>query len=154
VGNTALVHEVDYQLDLVQALEIRHFRCVAGFNQYVVARFDQLGHATAQHHLLAEEIRLALLPKGGLDDAGATAAYGAAIGEGCFERGAGSVLRHSDKAGRSTTAKEFVPYGMAWRLWRDHKDVEIVAWIKEIEVNVEPVREGEGCTRSHVGVQI
>ena len=61
VGEPALVDQVDDQLDLVQALEIGHLGRVAGLDQGVVAGLDQGAQAAAQHHLLAEQIGLALL---------------------------------------------------------------------------------------------
>jgi hypothetical protein len=69
VGDAALVDQVDDQLHLVQALEIGHFRGIAGFDQRLVAGLDELDEAAAEHHLLAEEVGFALLLEGRLDDA-------------------------------------------------------------------------------------
>ncbi len=43
---------------------------------------------------------------------------------------------------------------MAWRLRRNHEDVEIIPWIKQVEMHVEPVREGECGARPHVPLQV
>ena len=58
----------------MHAFEIGHLRRVAGFDQRLVTVPHQLDEAAAQHRLLAEEIGLAFLAEGGLDDAGAAAA--------------------------------------------------------------------------------
>src|SRR3546814_9007552 len=55
VGDAALIHQIDDQLHLVQALEIGHLGGVAGLDQRLVAGGDQRGEAAAQHHLLAEQ---------------------------------------------------------------------------------------------------
>src|SRR5262245_44390823 len=59
-----LVHEVDDQLELVQALEIGEARVVAGFDQRLEPRLHQLGGAPAEHGLLAEEVGLGLVLEG------------------------------------------------------------------------------------------
>ena len=69
-----LVHQVDDQLQLVQALEVREARVVAGLDQRLEAGLDQLGRAAAEHRLLAEQVGLALVLEGRLDDPGAAAA--------------------------------------------------------------------------------
>ena len=63
-----LVHQVDDQLQLVQALEVGEARVVAGLDQGLEAGLDQLGGAAAEHRLLAEEVGLALVLEGRLDD--------------------------------------------------------------------------------------
>ena len=60
-ADALLVHEVDDQLELVQDLEVRHARVVAGLDQRVEARAHELGRAAAQHGLLAEQVRLGLV---------------------------------------------------------------------------------------------
>src|SRR5690606_20824459 len=67
--DAALVHEVDDELHLVQALEVGHLRLVAGLDQGLEARLDQLGDAAAEHRLLTEQVGLGLLLEGGLQRA-------------------------------------------------------------------------------------
>ena len=86
VGDAALVHQVDDQLQLVQALEVGHLRRVAGLDQRFETGLDQCRGAAAQHRLLAEEVGLGLFLEGGLDDAGAAAADGAGVGQRDFAR--------------------------------------------------------------------
>ena len=74
LGEAALVHQVDDQLELVQALEIGDLGLVAGGDQRLEAGDDQLAGAAAEHRLLAEQIGLGLLAEAGLDRAGIGAA--------------------------------------------------------------------------------
>src|SRR5439155_22111868 len=74
VGDAALVDEVDDQLHLVQALEIRHLGRVPGLDQRLVAGADPLGQPAAEHRLPAEEVGLAPLLDAGLEAASTLAA--------------------------------------------------------------------------------
>src|SRR4051812_13186017 len=76
-----LVHEVDDQLELVQALEVRELGVVAGVDERLVARAHELRDAAAQDGLLAEQVGLGLVLEGGLDDAAARAADALGVGE-------------------------------------------------------------------------
>src|SRR3954447_9977580 len=64
LGDAALVHQVDDQLHLVQALEVGRLGLVTRLDQGVEARLDQLGQAAAEHSLLAEQVGLGLLGEG------------------------------------------------------------------------------------------
>src|SRR5690606_37809224 len=97
LGDAALVHEVDDQLDLVQALEVGDLGLVAGLGEGGEARLDQLGQAAAEHRLLAEEVGLGLLGEGGLQRAGAGAADPLGVGERQVPGGAGGVLLDRDQ---------------------------------------------------------
>src|SRR3984893_12135023 len=81
VGETALVEQVDDQLHLVHALEVRDLGLIAGVDKGLVGRLDQVRDAAAEGGLLAEEIGLGLFLEGGLDDPGAGAADSPAIGQ-------------------------------------------------------------------------
>ena len=74
VGDAALVDEVDDELHLVEALEVGRLRLVAGVDERLVARLDELGQPAAEDDLLAEEVGLGLLPEGRLEDAAPGAA--------------------------------------------------------------------------------
>ena len=54
VGDAALVNEVDNELDLVETLEIGHFRCVTGLDQGLVSGKNERRETTAQYRLFAE----------------------------------------------------------------------------------------------------
>src|SRR3546814_14535858 len=113
VGDAALIHQIDDQLHLVQALEIGHLGGVAGLDQRLVAGGDQRGEAAAQHNLLAEQIGLARFLDGRLDDAGAAAADGAGVGVTDIESGAGRMLMHRDKDRYAAALLVLPPDGLA-----------------------------------------
>jgi hypothetical protein len=73
-GPDTLVHQVDDQLELVEALEVRDLGLVARLDERLEAVHDQLGRAAAEHGLLAEQVSLGLLGERGLDSASAKAA--------------------------------------------------------------------------------
>ncbi len=81
-GDALLVHEVDDELELVEALEVGRLRLVAGLDERLEAGLDERGQAPAEHDLLAEEVGLGLLGERGLEDAGAGRAEGVGVGEG------------------------------------------------------------------------
>jgi len=58
----AFVHEVNDQLQFVQAFEVGHFRRVASFNQGFETGFNQLNGTAAQNGLLAETGRFRSRP--------------------------------------------------------------------------------------------
>src|SRR5664280_2066858 len=61
VVEAAAVHEVDDELQLVQALEVRDLGLVARVDECLEARRHERGRAAAEDGLLAEEVRLGLL---------------------------------------------------------------------------------------------
>jgi hypothetical protein len=63
VGDAAFIDQVDDQLHFVQALEIGHFRRVAGFDQRFETGADQFDQAAAENNLLAEQVGFALFRK-------------------------------------------------------------------------------------------
>src|SRR5699024_64489 len=52
LGDAALVHEVDDELELVEHLEVGDLRLVAGVGEGLEAGLDEVAHAAAQHGLL------------------------------------------------------------------------------------------------------
>src|SRR6476620_4766768 len=60
VVEAALVDQVDDQLHLVDALEVRHLRRVARLDERLEARLDQRRQAAAEDDLFAEQVGLAL----------------------------------------------------------------------------------------------
>ena len=138
----------------MQALEIGHFRGVAGFNQGLETSLDEFHHAAAQHGLLAEQIGLAFFLEGGLDDAGAAAAIGGSVGERDVQRVAGGILRHGDQARHAAAALIFATHGMAWAFRRDHEHVDVGARLDQVEMDVQAMRERQRGAGAHVGSQM
>ncbi len=91
-ADALLVHEVDDELQLVEALEVRRLGLVAGVDQRLEAGLHERGEPAAQHDLLAEEVGLGLLVERGLDHAGPRSADGVGVGERERLRLAGGVL--------------------------------------------------------------
>src|SRR5439155_8534687 len=82
----ALVYQIDDELQLVQALEVRDLGLVPGFDERLVAALHELGDAAAQDRLLAEEVGLGLLLERGLDDPWLRGADPGAVGKRALER--------------------------------------------------------------------
>src|SRR5436190_12830839 len=80
-ADAALVHQVDDQLELVQAFEVRHLGGVARLHQGIESGLYQLDAAAAQHGLLAEQVGLGFLLEVGLDDARLAAADRRGVGQ-------------------------------------------------------------------------
>ena len=77
-GDALLVHEVDDELQLVEALEVGRLGLVARLDEGLETGLHQLGEPAAEHDLLAEEVGLGLLLEGGLEHAGPGPADGSA----------------------------------------------------------------------------
>ena len=154
IGDAALVNEVDDQLHFVQALEIGHLGGVAGLDQRLEPPLDQLDEAAAEHHLLAEQVGLALLLEGGLDDARASAADGAGVAERDLERVAARVLGHGHQARDAAAPLILAAHGVAGAFGGDHEHVDVGARVEQVEVHVQAVGEGEGAAGLHVRAEL
>lgn len=144
VGDTAFVHEVNDQLQFVQAFEVGHFRRVASFNQGFETGFYQLNGTAAQNGLFAEQVGFSLVLEGGFDDAGTTATNACGVGQ-CYVLGvARCVLVDRDQVRDTATFDELGTHGVARCFRRDHDHVEVGARHNLIVVNREAVGEGQG----------
>src|SRR6266545_2862029 len=114
----ALVHEVDDQLQLVQALE------VGDLDQGLEAGLDERGRAAAEHRLLAEQVGLGLLLEGGDQRACAGAADRPCVGLGQVPGLAGGVLGDRDQHRGALAVLELAPYQVTGALGGDHGDVD------------------------------
>ena len=102
VVEAALVHQVDDQLELVQAFEVGALGLISGLDQGLEPHLDQGADAAAEDDLLAEEVGLGLLGEGRLEDAAAGAAdpLGIGQGQGLARRRAASRQSRSGRARR------------------------------------------------------
>jgi hypothetical protein len=116
------------------------------------SRFDPFDETSTQHNLFPEEVGLALFRERGLDDAGAAAADSTRIGKSDFQRVAGTILCHCHQTRCATAAPIFAAHGVAWRLWRNHEHIDIWTGSEQVEMDVQPVGKGQGCSGSHVGM--
>jgi hypothetical protein len=122
-ADALLVHQVDDQLQLVEALEVREPRVVARVHEGLVAGADELREPAAQHRLLAEEVRLGLLPEARLDHARARAADALGVGEHELAGAAARVLVHRDQAGDALALDELATHQVPWPLGSHHAHV-------------------------------
>src|ERR1051325_9944702 len=141
VREAALVEEVDDQLHLVHALEVRHLGLVAGLDERLERGLDEVRDAAAERRLLAEEVRLRLFLERRLDDPGARAADALAVRERHVTRLARHVLVDGDEGGHAGALREEVAHDVARRLGRDHRDVDVRRRDDLVEVDVEAVGE-------------
>src|ERR1043166_8754672 len=152
-GDAAPVHQIDQQLELVQAFEIGEFRRVTRIDQRVERRAHELRGATTKHHLLAEEIGFRFLLDGGLDQAGATT-DGAAIGERQRLRPAARVLVNGEKADIAVATQIVGAQGVAGAGRRHQYNIEIVAGPNKAEMQREAMDEKQRGALLHSGRQI
>ena len=124
----------------MQALEIGHLGCVAGFNQGLKTGLDQLDGAATQHGLLAKQIGLGFFAKIGLNNAGLAATVGHGIAQGQVTRAARFVLVNGDQMGHATTLRVSVAHGVSRGLGRHHPDIQISARRDQAVMHVEAVR--------------
>ena len=91
-----LVHQVDDELELVQALEISHFRLITGFDENLESGLHQSRGTAAEHDLLAEKVGDGFFAEVGFKHTGT----GASDSTGPCERGllglAGNILMNGD----------------------------------------------------------
>ena len=140
-GQATLVHEVDDELQLVEALEVGDLGLVAGLDEHLEPGLDKRGGATAEDGLLTEQVGLGLLLESGLDHAGAGAADALGVGQRQVLGLAGGVLVHREDAGHAGTLGVDAADHVARALGGDHADVDVGRGLDLGEVDVEAVRE-------------
>src|SRR5690606_30071705 len=111
----------------------------------------QRGGAATENRLLAEQVGLGLFAEVGLDDAGATAAVGAGVGQGNILGAAGGVLVDGDQGGHAAPFHVGAAHGVAGALGGDHDHVQVGAGHDQLEVDVEAVGKGQGRAFLQVG---
>src|SRR5579875_250600 len=147
VGDAAFVDQVDDQLDLVQAFEIRHLGRIAGLDQGFVSGADKLGQSAAQHRLLAEQVGFGLFPEAGFDNRGAPAADRRTPRQRHLVSIAGGVLLDRQQTRHAAPLGVFGAHQMARTLGRDHEHVDVRRRHDRLEMDVESVPEGQILAR-------
>ena len=99
VLETALVEQVNYQLELVHALEVGGLGLVSGLDERLEGALDQLRDAAAEDGLLAEQVGLGLFLEGGFQNSGARATDAPGVGETEGLGLAGNVLVDGQQSG-------------------------------------------------------
>ena len=151
IGNAILIDEINDELDLVNALEIRHLRRIARLHQGFETRLHERCQAAAKNRLLAEEIRLGLLLEGGLDDARTAAADGARIGQTHLQRISTRILVNRHQTGNPPTRLVVVPHRVAGALGRHHEDVHVLGRRDGTEMKIETMGHREVVPRLELG---
>src|SRR6478609_3355401 len=151
LGDAAFVHQVDDQLQLVEALEVRDLGLVAGLGEDLEAVHDELRGATAEHGLLTEQVGLGLLGERGLDAAGAQAADGLGVRQGQRPGVARLVLLHGDEDGDAAAVDVLTTDQVAGALRGDHEDVDALGRGDVAEADVEAVAEDQGVAGGELG---
>src|SRR6266513_2818361 len=141
LGEPALVQQVDDQLQLVQALVVGDLGLIARLHESLEALHHELGGAAAQHRLLAEQVRLGLLGKAGLEHPAARAADAVRVGEGACVRLAAGILGDREQTRHAAPLAVLAADQVAGSLGGDEHHVEIRARFDLAEMDVEAVRE-------------
>src|SRR6185295_19033500 len=150
VREPALVDEVDDELHLVDALEVRDLGLVSRVDERVEARLHELADAAAQDDLLAEPVGLDLFGERRRDDAGARRTDALRVGERGLLGLAGNVLVDGEERRNALAFLEDLAHAMARRLRRDHHDVGLGMRLHLAEVHRERVRDEERPALAHV----
>src|SRR5664279_1000590 len=98
VVEPAAVHEVDDELQLVQALEVRDLGLVTRVDERLEARLHEAGRAAAEDGLLTEQVRLRLLGERRLEHSRARGAERLRIGQRVLAGVAARVLLDREDA--------------------------------------------------------
>ena len=138
----------------MQALEIGHFRRVSGLHQRLIPRHDKRGQAAAEHGLLAEQVGLAFLAEGGLDDAGPAAADRAGVGQRQIVAVPRGILMDRQQHRHAGAALVFRAHRVSRPLRRDHEDIQVLARLDQVEVDVQAMCKSERRAFAHVRFQM
>src|SRR6266446_1538041 len=147
---TAAIHEVDDELQLVEDLEVRELGLVAGLDQGLETGLDQRADTAAKHRLLAEEVGLGLFLECGLEHAGPPGAQRPGVRERARPRLAGGVLVHRDQGGYALALEVRAAHQVTGALRGDHRDVELRVGLDLREVDGKPVHEHQHRARLEV----
>ena len=154
IGNTALVHEIDNQLQLMQTLEIGHLRLVPGFHQCFKARLDQFDATATENRLLTEQVRFCFVLERCFNNTGAPTTNPAGIGQ-CHGFGlTGRILENCHQIGDTTTFGELVAYSVAGRLGCDHDHVQVRTRNYLVVMDSETVRECQRTAFLQIGLDL
>ena len=141
--DAGFVHQVDDELQFVQALEVGHLRRVAGLDERFESGLHQRARAAAEHGLFAEEIGLGLFLEGGFDHAGAGAADALGPGERDLLRLLAGVLIDGDERRHAFAFGVLAADDVAGAFRRDHDDVHVLRRDDGLEMDREAVAEEE-----------
>src|SRR5574343_1666789 len=143
VGDAASVHQVDDQLQFVQAFEVSHFRRITDLGQGLETHLDQLDGTAAEHGLFAEQVGFGFFAEVGFDDATLGAAVSSGVGQGNVLGLAGNVLVDGDQGRHAATLQVLGTNGVTGALRGDHDHVEVGARDDLVVMHIEAVGESK-----------
>ena len=150
VVDAAAVHQIDDELQLVQALEVRHLGLIARAHERLEAGLDERARSATEHGLLAEQVGFGLFGECRLDHAGARHADAFRVRQRKRLRLPGRVLMDRQQCRRPATLHKQLAYAMTRRLRRDHRDIDVGRRFHRAEADVEAVREHQHLAFGHV----
>ena len=154
LGDAALVHQVNDQLELVQALEVGHLRLVAGLDR--ASRIRTAPAAEAPPHSTAcspnrsvsvSSVNVVLMPPARSPPM--ALAYDSASGPG----GAGGVLLDGNDDRDAAAGDVLAAHQVAGTLGCDHADVDVGRRLDVAETDVEPVAEEQRVSGAQVAAR-
>ena len=152
--HAALIHEVNDELHLMEALEISDLRLITCLDESLETVLDEMGYTAAEDNLLAEEIRLRLLLESGLDDACTGAANAAGIGQGNLEALARCILLHSEHIRNTAAFRIGAANEMAGTLRGNHEDIHVLRRNNLLEMDIEAMSKGKSTAGLEVRLDI
>ena len=150
VTQTALIKQVNDELQLMHTFEVGDLRLVSGSDQRFKSGLYQRADAAAQYRLLAEQIALGLFFERGLDDAGLEIARRPSISKSILFRATARVLMHRQERRHPNPFNKQFAHAVAWALRGDHRNVNQGGRDDLTEVNVEAMSEHQCLTRTEV----
>jgi len=150
-GDAGFVHEIDDELQLMQALEVGHLRGVAGFHQHFKTGLDEGAGTAAKHGLLTKEIGLGFFLEGGFDDTAASAANAVRPGEGDLLGLLVGVLMDGDEGGHAFAFGVLAADDVAGAFRGHHDHVHVLRRHDGLVENGEAVGEQQRLALCEVG---
>src|SRR5919197_912239 len=113
------VDEIHNELQFVKTFEVSELRRISSIHKCFKSSANERGRSTTEDGLFAKQIRLRLLAKRCLDDAGARATERLCAGQRCFLRARGWILMHRYQRRHTACGEEFASHHRAETLRRD-----------------------------------
>ena len=118
-----LVHQVDDELELVQALEISHFRLIPGFDENLESSFHQSRSTAAEHDLLTEKIGHGFFAEVGFKHTSTSASDATSPSQRGLLGLARNILMNGDQTGNTFARHELRTNGVTWALGGNQNDI-------------------------------
>lgn len=138
----------------MEDFEVGHFGLVTGFDEGFEARLDEVGDATAEDGLFAEEVGFGFFLEGCFKDAAAGAADAFGPGECGFFGLLAGVLVNGDEAGNAFALGVLAADDVAGAFGGHHDDINLGGRHDGLVENGESVAEEEGLAFGQIGSDV